>query len=69
MSINTTLDVLSLHRELVPVYFHRASGHWIVTGTAKSNGGSVVVDDAGQIIRVCTTKCDAVAYLNRSVAS
>ena len=64
MSIKTSLDVLS-----VPAYFHRPSGHWIVTGTAKSNGGAVILDDAGQIVRVCTTKCDAVAYLNRSVAA
>ena len=69
MHIKTSFDVLSLHREIVPAYLHRPSGHWIVTGTAKPNGGTVMLDNEGQIIRDCATKCDAVAYLNRSGAA
>ena len=69
MSIKTTLEVLSLHRDLVPAYFHRRTGLWIIKGTAKSNGGAVVVDDAGQIIRVCTTKCNAISFLDKSAAA
>ncbi len=69
MFINASLDVVSLHRDLVSAYYHRRSGAWIVRGAAKSSGGAVVLEESGEIHRMCTTECDAAHFLETSIAA
>ena len=64
MSFQKSIAVLSTHRSIVPTYFHRHTGLWIVAGTTKNNNGAVVLDADGVILGVYPTKVDAVRSLN-----
>ena len=51
------------HREVVPAYFVRSTGHIIVTGVAGSNGGAIIFDQLGNIVMACASKRDALASI------
>lgn len=64
--LSAALQSVSTHRDVVPLYYVRSANRFIVTGTAGSNGGAVIVDDeTGQIVRACASKRDAL----RSIAA
>ena len=55
-NIAVALQTISPHRKVVPVYYHRPSGTWIITGLSKNHGGAVRVDDRGQIVSAFASK-------------
>ncbi len=55
-NIAVALQTISPHREVVPVYFIRSTGTWIVAGLSKTHGGAVLVDDHGQIVSAFASK-------------
>lgn len=55
-NIAVALKSISTHRELVPAYYHRPSGKWIVTGLSHTAGGAAVLDDDGQIVSAFASK-------------
>jgi vacuolar-type H+-ATPase subunit B/Vma2 len=55
-NIAEALKTISSHREVVPVYYHRRSGTWIITGLSKTHGGAVRVNDRGQIVSAFASK-------------
>lgn len=59
------LQKLCTHRAVVPAYYHRESGQWVVAGTAKTNGGAVVIDDDGRIVQAYSSKRDALAAITK----
>lgn len=64
-SIEIALKSFSTNREVLPVYYHRPTECWIVTGIGNANGGAVIVDAQGQIMRICSSKREAVASLHK----
>lgn len=68
-SIATALQSISPDRELVALYYHRPTDCLIVTGIAKSNGGAMIVDASGQIVRTCSSKREALASLQSRLSS
>lgn len=62
-SLTRALESVSVHRDVVPVYFVRSANRFIITGVGKTNGGAIIVDDAGQIVRACSSKKDALAAI------
>lgn len=55
-NIAAALQSISTHRDVVPAYYHRASGKWIVTGLSHTGGGAAVLDDDGQIVSAFASK-------------
>jgi len=63
-NIIQTLDRIVQHRELVPVYYHRPTRSFIVTGLSKTAGGAVVVAIDGSLVDTFASKRDALFELN-----
>lgn len=55
-NIAEAIQNISMHREVVPAYFIRSTGQWIITALFKTHGGAVMVDDRGQIISAFASK-------------
>lgn len=63
VSLSSALQSVGAHRDVVPLYFVRSKNVLIVTGLAKTNGGAIIMDDAGQIVCACASKRAALAAL------
>jgi len=55
-NIAEALQTISTHRDIVPAYYVRSTGRWIITGLSKTHGGAVMVDDRGQIVSAFASK-------------
>lgn len=66
VSLSSALESVSAHRDVVPLYFVRSKNVLIVTGVAKTNGGAIIMDDAGQILGACSSKRAALAAIGCS---
>ncbi len=64
MSIASALKGISAHRDVVPLYYDRRSGHFIVTGVYRTKPGAFVVDADGRIGKLYPTKRDALASIS-----
>lgn len=62
-SILRAFESVCEHRDVVPTYFVRSKGVFIITGVGATNGGAVIVDHTGQIVRACPTKRAALASI------
>jgi hypothetical protein len=65
-NIVQALDTICRHRDVVPAYYHRASGAWIVTGVAKTNGGAIIVGPDGRFGGSFTSKRAALEAISNS---
>lgn len=63
MSIASALSGISTHRDVVPVYYHRTTGTFIVTGVQRTKGGAFVVDADGRVGKLFPSKKDALASI------
>jgi hypothetical protein len=63
MTISNAIDRVSTHRDVVPVYYHRPSRSWVITGVCNTARGAVVVDATGGISRIFDSKRDALASI------
>lgn len=64
-SISTALETLSTYRDVVPVYYFRPAGVWVITGLNKTGNGAVTINDEdGKIIDVFACKRDALQSLS-----
>lgn len=63
MPIATILESVCQHRDVVPAYFVRSTGHWIVAGVANRNAGAVVIDPSGAIVSAHPSKRAALASI------
>ena len=63
MSIVSALTRISTHRDVVPVYYHRTTGTFIVTGVQRTKGGAFVVDADGRVGKLFPSKKDALASI------
>lgn len=61
--ISQALQSVSTHRDVVPAYFVRSAGVFVVAGIAGSNGGAVIVNYRGEIVRAFRSKRDALASI------
>lgn len=62
-SIAQALQNISTHRDVVPAYFIRSTGQWVITGVGRTHGGAVLLDDGGQIAGAFSSKRDALASI------
>ena len=64
MSLSELFENVNMRREVVACYFVPAARAMIVTGVGGGhNGGAIVLDDAGQYVRSCGTKREALASI------
>jgi len=63
MSIVSALTRISTHRDVVPVYYHRPTGTFIVTGAHRTKGGAFIVHPDGSIGICYASKKDALASI------
>ena len=66
VSLSSALESVSAHRDVVPLYYIRSKNLLIVTGLAKTNGGAIIIDDAGQIVGAMPSKRAALAAIGCS---
>ena len=64
--ISSAFQSVSTHRDVVPAYYAPRAGVFIITGVGTTNGGAVIVEEAGQIVRACASKRDALAVVNNN---
>jgi hypothetical protein len=64
MSITTALQSICTHRDVVPLYYDRRTGSFIVTGVFRTKSGAFVVDADGRIGKLHDTKRAALASIN-----
>lgn len=65
MSISQIFENVNMRRDVVACYFVPAARAMVITGVGGSgNGGAVVLDDFGQLVRSFETKRDAIAFIS-----
>lgn len=63
MSITTALESICTHRDVVPLYYDRRTGSFIVTGVYRTHSGAFVVDSDGRIGMLHDSKRAALASI------
>ena len=64
MSITAALRSICTHRDVVPLYYDRRTGSFIVTGVYRTHAGAFVVDADGRIGKLHDSKRAALASIN-----
>ena len=65
LSLSQALQTVSTHREVVPLYYVRSTGQFIIAGLTATHGGAVIVGDDGPL-RTFPSKSAALASMRGS---
>lgn len=66
VSLSQALRGVNSHRDVVPLYFVQSAGVLIVTGVAGTHGGAIILDDALQFVRSCSSKSAALSAIRNN---